>query len=153
MSFLKNIFEKVNDYIKNRTDSQNKASEMLNKGKTFTLNNMQSKRYSYDGDLGEYDPKNKKYKLNYGYSGLYTGKQISEGTSGGGFEEHNVDSTAIDHVTYNPETENLGVSFRSNPSKVYDFPGVPESLVSRFINAPSKGTFYHKQIKKYSTAI
>ena len=152
MSFIKNIFEKVNDYFRNRTASQSKASEMLNKGKAFTLKDMQSKRYSYDGDLGEYDPKNKKYKLNYGYSGLYTGKQIAEGTAGGDFEEHNVSSTAIDHVTYNPETENLGVSFKSNPSKVYDFPGVPEALVDRFINAPSKGTFYHNQIKKYSTA-
>lgn len=152
MNFLSSIFEKVNnDYLKKRTADQEKASQMINNKKAFTLKNMQSKRYSYDGDLGEYDPKNKEYKLNYGYSGLYTGKQLVEGKGGKGFDEHKVNSTAIDHVSYDPETENLQVAFRSNPSKEYDFPSVPEDVVYRFVNAPSKGTYYNETIKDYST--
>ena len=62
-----------------------------------------------------------------------------------------VESTCIDSWDYDPITLNLDVYFVSNPSKVYRFPGVPKSVIKRWINAPSKGQFYQRVIRGYST--
>lgn len=62
-----------------------------------------------------------------------------------------VESTCIDSWDYDPTTLNLDVYFVSNPSKAYRFPGVPKSVIKRWINAPSKGQFYQRVIRGYST--
>lgn len=62
-----------------------------------------------------------------------------------------VESTCIDSWDYDPITLDLDVYFVSNPSKAYRFPGVPKSVIKRWINAPSKGQFYKLVIRRYST--
>lgn len=62
-----------------------------------------------------------------------------------------VESTCIDSWDYDPTTLDLDVYFVSNPSKAYRFPGVPKSVIKRWINAPSKGQFYQRVIRGYST--
>lgn len=62
-----------------------------------------------------------------------------------------VESTCIDSWDYDPITLDLDVYFVSNPSKAYRFPGVPKSVIKRWINAPSKGQFYQHVIRGYST--
>lgn len=62
-----------------------------------------------------------------------------------------VESTCIDSWDYDPITLDLDVYFVSNPSKAYRFPGVPKSVIKRWINAPSKGQFYQRVIRGYST--
>ena len=61
------------------------------------------------------------------------------------------ESTCIDSWDYDPITLDLDVYFVSNPSKAYRFPGVPKSVIKRWINAPSKGQFYQRVIRGYST--
>ena len=62
-----------------------------------------------------------------------------------------VESNCIDSWDYDPITLDLDVYFVSNPSKAYRFPGVPKSVIKRWINAPSKGQFYQRVIRGYST--
>lgn len=62
-----------------------------------------------------------------------------------------VESTCIDSWDYDPITLNLDVYFVSNPSKAYRFPGIPKSVIKRWITAPSKGQFYQRVIRGYST--
>ena len=62
-----------------------------------------------------------------------------------------VESTCIDSWDYDPITLDLEVYFTSNPSKAYRFSGVPKSVIKRWIYAPSKGQFYQRVIRGYST--
>lgn len=62
-----------------------------------------------------------------------------------------VESTCIDSWDYDPITLDLDVYFVSNPSKAYRFPGIPKSVIKRWITAPSKGQFYQRVIRGYST--
>ena len=61
-----------------------------------------------------------------------------------------VDSTAIDSVKYNKKTGDATVTFR-NSSKGYVFPNVPQDVIDGMKGQPSKGRYYHKAIKPYST--
>ena len=63
-----------------------------------------------------------------------------------------IKSTCIDSWDYDPNTLDLDVYFVSNPSKAYTFPGVPKSVVKRWILSPSKGQFYWRVIRRYSIA-
>ena len=63
-----------------------------------------------------------------------------------------IKSTCIDSWDYDPSTLDLDVYFVSNPSKAYTFPGVPKSVVKRWILSPSKGQFYWRVIRRYSVA-
>lgn len=63
-----------------------------------------------------------------------------------------IESTCIDSWDYDPSTLDLDVYFVSNPSKAYTFPGVPKSVVKRWILSPSKGQFYWRVIRRYSIA-
>lgn len=66
-----------------------------------------------------------------------------------------IKSTCIDSWDYDPSTLDLDVYFVSNPSnppKAYTFPGVPKSVVKRWILSPSKGQFYWRVIRRYSIA-
>lgn len=60
-----------------------------------------------------------------------------------------VDSSAIDNVFYDPQSKDLNVKFR-NGKKTYTFPGVPEEVVEGWRGSPSKGRYYHSNIKQYS---
>ena len=65
-------------------------------------------------------------------------------------------STAIYQIWYDAETEDLWIQFRKNkPYPKYHFAGVPNELISDFLNSSSQGGFYHSRIKGnfYSTEI
>lgn len=69
-----------------------------------------------------------------------------------GDQEHinMVNSSCIDNIEYNRETGDTFVKFRNN-NKEYLFPDVPEDVVDGIKSAPSKGKYYHANIKQYST--
>lgn len=50
-----------------------------------------------------------------------------------------VESTAIQQVGYDPQTQELQVQFKGGDGTVYSYPNVPEGDVEQFLNAPSKG--------------
>jgi len=56
-----------------------------------------------------------------------------------------VNSTAIQHIDYNPATQTLYITFKGG--REYPFCGVPQSVYQAFLNAPSKGEFYNDHIK------
>jgi hypothetical protein len=56
-----------------------------------------------------------------------------------------VNSRAISFIEYNSNTKILKITFTSGNS--YDYYNFPESLYNRFLNSPSKGTFYNDHIR------
>lgn len=54
-------------------------------------------------------------------------------------------SSVIAAVAYEPKSMTLRIHFRNNG--IYDYYGVPASLVNQFVSAPSKGKFYAHFIK------
>lgn len=61
-----------------------------------------------------------------------------------------IESSAMNEVSYDPNTKNLRIYFNSNPSKGYDYPNVPEDKVIGLLTAESAGRYYHKHIKQYA---
>jgi len=57
-----------------------------------------------------------------------------------------VRSSHISHIEHSPHDETMVVTFR-NGSR-YRYHGVPASLYERFLQAPSKGGFFHKWVEK-----
>lgn len=55
-----------------------------------------------------------------------------------------VDSSSIDTVGYDEETQILEIEFRVG---VYQYEDVPEYIYHDFMNADSKGRFFHENIK------
>ena len=51
---------------------------------------------------------------------------------------YGVDSTAIDHATYNPNDGSLNIAYTSNPGKEYKFKADEQDVID-WMNAPSKG--------------
>lgn len=56
-----------------------------------------------------------------------------------------VKSSNIQAVTYHSETKELRVRFSTGA--VYSYAGVPESIYRALLEAPSVGSFVHKQIR------
>ncbi|MBE7619272.1 KTSC domain-containing protein [Gluconacetobacter entanii] len=54
-------------------------------------------------------------------------------------------SSAISRIEYDAGTHVLSIWFRS--AKRYDYYGVPISVYTAFLNAPSKGRYYDSYIK------
>ena len=61
-------------------------------------------------------------------------------------EWKSVQSSLIDRISYDAETQTLGIRMH-NSSDTYFYADVPESLYDDFLAAPSKGAFYVKKIK------
>lgn len=78
---------------------------------------------------------------------------LSEGTealaeAGGGRITHAFSSEAIAFIDYDPDTQELLVTFtRGGP---YVYTGVPQSVVEGWLAAPSAGRYYHQFIKSYA---
>ena len=76
----------------------------------------------------------KSSRYSYGNSNtLYSDEDVAEqdkekGNSNTKIKEHTAQSTAIDSIEYNPETQDLDVTFRSG-STDYRFPNVPKEVV------------------------
>ena len=58
-------------------------------------------------------------------------------------------STAIDTIDYDPNTMIASVKF-VNGDTTYEYPGVPPEVIKAWLEASSKGRFYHKNVAKYS---
>lgn len=57
-----------------------------------------------------------------------------------------IPSTAIAKIKYNPHNEILKVKFTSGNKEYTYRPGVPEDLIRRWLEAPSKGEFFMRNI-------
>jgi lysyl-tRNA synthetase class 2 len=62
-----------------------------------------------------------------------------------GEKQVSIPSTAIAKIKYNPENEGLKVRFQKG-KKEYFYPSVPAQLIQRWLEAPSKGEFFMKNI-------
>jgi KTSC domain len=56
-----------------------------------------------------------------------------------------VSSSAIQQVEYDNRTQQMQITFVSG--KTYTYFGVPRSVYERFVQAPSKGTYFNEYIK------
>jgi len=56
-----------------------------------------------------------------------------------------LDSTSLDRVGYDPDTEVLLVVFRDRSA--YRYFGVPNAIFENFRRAPSKGTYFNHAIR------
>lgn len=64
---------------------------------------------------------------------------------------HKVSSSNVDRVGYRRDSSSLLVVFKSGTGYVYS--GVPEHIADELLKAPSKGTFFGKNIRdKFATA-
>jgi hypothetical protein len=61
----------------------------------------------------------------------------------------NIDSDCIYSVSYNSNEKIMRLSFYSNPIKKYLY-HADDSIAIDFLQAPSKGKYYHKVIKTRS---
>lgn len=60
-----------------------------------------------------------------------------------------VNSSAIDAIGYDSKTQQMKIKFKD--SGTYTFCGVPQSIFDNFLDANSKGQYYHKYIRdKYN---
>ncbi len=57
----------------------------------------------------------------------------------------NVQSSNLDSVDYDEESETLIIKFRNGG--IYKYFGVPKNIYLNLINAPSKGKYFHNFIK------
>lgn len=119
------------EYVMNGNDSIDKA---LKEDRKISIKTPYSVRWLDDNTLNEQLP----YNLSTTDTDLIHPKEIA--------------STCIDSWDYDPKTLDLDVYFTSSPTKAYTFPNVPKSVVLRWINAPSKGQFYWRVIRRYSIA-
>ncbi|EZQ17882.1 hypothetical protein CF98_24540 [Halopseudomonas bauzanensis] len=58
----------------------------------------------------------------------------------------NIGSTAIRRIGYDSDTSRLYIDFEDS-APIYTFCRVPAATFEAFIRAPSKGSFYHQNIK------
>lgn len=58
-----------------------------------------------------------------------------------------ISSTAISHVTYDIESEELEISFAQGGSGTYTFYNVPVSVVVGLVTASSPGRYYNSTIR------
>ena len=91
-------------------------------------------------------------------SGLFTDRQIAKAKESDpdidkeGVTKHNVSSTAIDAIDYDPKSKDLGIVFKGG-KKEYIYPNVPREAVKALLQAASKGRHVNKVIKpNYSVA-
>lgn len=60
-------------------------------------------------------------------------------------ERHKFDSSNIMETEYDTITNTLRVLFKEG--KIYEYYGVPQSVMNNLINAESAGKFFHKNIR------
>lgn len=131
-------------YDKKYYSQLNENERKLHEGKKIDTTDLASERFVKDDNLGVKTPD--------GWSGLMTKKQLKDAglsIKDKGISTRDIPSTAIGRVRYNPETENLYVTFRNGNGKEYLFPNVPPEKVRKFLNAGSKGRYYGKYVKPH----
>lgn len=58
-----------------------------------------------------------------------------------------VESSTIQVLGYDPESQVLEIVFRSTPDQVYRYSNVEPELFCELLNAPSVGEFFHDEIR------
>jgi hypothetical protein len=61
-------------------------------------------------------------------------------------EMHWVESSNIEKIGYEAETQDLYVGFKSGPP-IYIYEGVPQSTYDELMSSPSKGSYLSREIK------
>lgn len=166
MNFLKNLFTKTfNALAPQNYQGIAKAETAVDKGRTISMTNAQSKRYTYGDDLGltrqqaeamgPLSPGEKTNLDKSGYTGLYTARQMheadidtSEEDRSNDVQEKNIDSTCVAGFKYNPKNKVAEVTFRSGGT--YAYPNVSEANAKYMLRAPSKGQYFWKGIQPHS---
>lgn len=57
-----------------------------------------------------------------------------------------VESSNLDQLAYNPETQELFVQFKGG--RVYSYSGVPTMIWNELLNASSHGSYFYHNIRK-----
>ena len=115
----------------------------------------------YNGDVFEALDAGKPISIITPYSDRYSGsdgtqhlpynlRNVQNPNAAEKYNVHAVKSTCIASWEYDPNTGDLTVYFTSDNSKGYLFPRVPKDVVKRWINAPSKGQYYWRVIRRYA---
>lgn len=115
----------------------------------------------YNGDVFEALDAGKPISIVTPYSDRYAGsdgtqhlpynlRNVHDPNTAEKYNVHAVKSTCIASWEYDPNTGDLTVYFTSDSSKGYLFPKVPKDVVKRWINAPSKGQYYWRVIRRYA---
>lgn len=131
-------------YDKKYYGQLNKNEQRLHEGKKIDTTDLASERFVKDNNLGVKTPD--------GWSGLMTKNQLKKAgfsIKDKSISTRDIPSTAIGRVRYNPETQNLYITFRNGNGKEYLFPNVPEEKVRKLLNAGSKGRYYGKYVKPH----
>ena len=58
-----------------------------------------------------------------------------------------VNSSLIKSIGYNTLTEQLSVVLTAQPTTIYNYNGVARSTANQFVEAPSKGQFFNRNIR------
>lgn len=109
-------------------DAQADIRNDLDKGKSISIKNIQSSRWTKEGDTKE-------------YTSDELAKENAEPET-----ETSVSSTAVKSVRYNPKTQELRITYVGG-NKEYSFPNVPKEVVTEFLESPSKGKYLAHYIK------
>lgn len=115
----------------------------------------------YNGDVFEAIDAGRSISIITPYSDRYAGsdgtqhlpynlRNVHNPNAAEKYNVHAIKSTCIASWDYNPSTGDLTVYFTGDSSKGYLFPKVPKDVVKRWINAPSKGQYYNKVIRRYA---
>ena len=60
-------------------------------------------------------------------------------------QRQTIDSTTIQSVGYDPETETLEIEFQNG--RLYRYTGVPEAVYTGLMNAESPGKYFNGEIR------
>jgi hypothetical protein len=139
-----NSWSRKDFFGKNEADGWEKA---LKKNRKISITRPQSSRWWIDDDDSTYYTTDQIGKSDAGYN---ISVNTITGEAEGEVSEARVDSTAIDLISYDPDTKALGITYKGG-TKEYIFPDVPEEEFKALMNSASKGKYVQFVIKpKYS---
>lgn len=120
----------------------------LKKGRKISITTPQSSRWWIDGDDIKYYTTDE--IVDSGEYDDVINANVITGSATGEVSEARVNSTAIDLISYDPDTKALGIAYKGG-TKEYIFPNVPKEEFEALMRAPSKGKYVQFVIKpKYS---
>ena len=139
-----NSWTRKDFFGKHEADGWEKA---LKRNRKISITRPQSSRWWIDGDDSKFYSTDELSASDAGYN---ISANVVTGEAEGEVSEARVDSTAIDLISYDPDTKALGITHKGG-TKEYIFPNVPEEEFRALMDAPSKGKYVHFVIKpKYS---
>lgn len=139
MNFISHILNKI--CSKNFTggyrkdyNTQEKIQKAVDKDRKVKINDVQSSRWKYGRGNDYLDPNTVAEKDN------------AKGNSNTNITEKAVSSSAVQSVSYDPTTKDLGVTFVGGNTE-YTYPDVPKEVFTEFMDSPSKGRYVNNVLK------